>query len=103
VYNAPYQARSLMGTSVEHVIYEKNADIGGTWLENRYPGAACDIASHTYTYNFALKYVWYSPQAIVIHTKYVFIVPIGLDTLATRRIFGLTLTKFARRSTCGNI
>lgn len=24
--------------NVEHVIYEKNVDIGGTWLENRYPG-----------------------------------------------------------------
>lgn len=24
--------------NVEHVIYEKNTDIGGTWLENRYPG-----------------------------------------------------------------
>ena len=24
--------------NVEHVIYEKNADVGGTWLENRYPG-----------------------------------------------------------------
>lgn len=24
--------------NVEHVIYEKNADLGGTWLENRYPG-----------------------------------------------------------------
>ena len=24
--------------NVEHVIYEKNPDIGGTWLENRYPG-----------------------------------------------------------------
>ena len=23
--------------NVEHVVYEKNADIGGTWLENRYP------------------------------------------------------------------
>ncbi|KAK1810036.1 hypothetical protein LTR12_015613 [Friedmanniomyces endolithicus] len=32
--------------NVEHVIYEKNEDIGGTWLENRYPGAACDIPSH---------------------------------------------------------
>ncbi len=42
--------------SVEHVIYEKNEDIGGTWLENRYPGAACDIPSHAYTFNFAMKY-----------------------------------------------
>lgn len=24
--------------NVEHVVYEKNEDIGGTWLENRYPG-----------------------------------------------------------------
>jgi hypothetical protein len=41
--------------NVEHVIYEKNEDIGGTWLENRYPGCACDIPSHAYTYNFALN------------------------------------------------
>lgn len=40
--------------NVEHVIYEKNEDIGGTWLENRYPGCACDIPSHAYTYQFAL-------------------------------------------------
>lgn len=25
-------------SNVEHVIYEKNVDVGGTWLENRYPG-----------------------------------------------------------------
>jgi len=24
-------------------LYEKNADIGGTWYENRYPGCACDV------------------------------------------------------------
>jgi hypothetical protein len=45
----------LTDISVEHVIYEKNEDIGGTWLENRYPGAACDVPSHAYTFNFALK------------------------------------------------
>lgn len=28
-------------------IYEKNDDIGGTWLENRYPGCTCDIPSHS--------------------------------------------------------
>lgn len=41
--------------NVEHVIYEKNADIGGTWLENEYPGCGCDVPSHAYTYNFALN------------------------------------------------
>jgi cation diffusion facilitator CzcD-associated flavoprotein CzcO len=30
--------------NVEHVIYEKNADIGGTWLENRYPGESKDLS-----------------------------------------------------------
>lgn len=28
--------------NVEHVVYEKNGDIGGAWLENRYPNCACD-------------------------------------------------------------
>jgi len=44
--------------NVEHVIYEKNADIGGTWLENRYPGCACDVPSHAYSFNFALNPDW---------------------------------------------
>ncbi|KAK3718844.1 hypothetical protein LTR37_004760 [Vermiconidia calcicola] len=53
--------------NIEHVIYEKNEDIGGTWLENRYPGCACDIPSHAYTYQFALNADWprffsYSPD-----------------------------------------
>jgi hypothetical protein len=29
--------------NVELAIYDKNAGIGGTWFENRYPGCACDI------------------------------------------------------------
>jgi hypothetical protein len=41
--------------NVELKIYERNADIGGTWLLNRYPGCACDIPSHAYTYSLALN------------------------------------------------
>ena len=33
------------------VIYEKNHDVGGTWLENRYPGVACDVCSLSTMYN----------------------------------------------------
>lgn len=29
--------------NIDLVIYDKNDGIGGTWLENRYPGCACDI------------------------------------------------------------
>ncbi|RAL15191.1 flavin-containing monooxygenase [Aspergillus homomorphus CBS 101889] len=39
-------------------IYEKNADVGGTWFENRYPGCACDIPAHNYTYTFEPNPAW---------------------------------------------
>lgn len=29
--------------NLDITVYEKNNDIGGTWLENRYPGCACDV------------------------------------------------------------
>jgi NADPH-dependent 2,4-dienoyl-CoA reductase/sulfur reductase-like enzyme len=31
---------------VDLVIYEKNNDVGGTWLVNRYPGVACDVSAN---------------------------------------------------------
>jgi cation diffusion facilitator CzcD-associated flavoprotein CzcO len=36
--------------NVDIVCYEKNHDVGGTWLENRYPGCACDIPSVVYQF-----------------------------------------------------
>lgn len=33
-------------------IVEKNDDVGGTWLENSYPGCRVDVASHYYSYSF---------------------------------------------------
>ncbi|RVX69048.1 hypothetical protein B0A52_06761 [Exophiala mesophila] len=38
--------------NVDFIIYEKNEDVGGTWLENKYPGCACDIPAHGYTYSW---------------------------------------------------
>lgn len=38
--------------NVEHVAYEKSAELGGTWLDNRYPGCACDVPSHAYQFSF---------------------------------------------------
>ncbi|KAH8697928.1 hypothetical protein BGW36DRAFT_450673 [Talaromyces proteolyticus] len=37
---------------VDFRVYEKNTDLGGTWLLNRYPGCQCDIPSHNYAYSF---------------------------------------------------
>ena len=44
--------------SLPHVAitcYEKNADVGGTWLENRYPGCACDIPSVNYQFSWRVR------------------------------------------------
>ncbi|KAH0276761.1 flavin-binding monooxygenase, partial [Aureobasidium melanogenum] len=40
------------------VVYEKNADVSGTWFENKYPGCACDVPSHNYTWSFEPKADW---------------------------------------------
>ncbi|CAE7016321.1 hypothetical protein PTNB73_01379 [Pyrenophora teres f. teres] len=52
--------------NLEMVCYEKNNDIGGTWLENRYPGCACDIPSVNYQFSWKIKlwshYYSYSPE-----------------------------------------
>jgi cation diffusion facilitator CzcD-associated flavoprotein CzcO len=40
------------------LIIEKSADIGGTWWDNRYPGCACDIPSHLYSFSFAPSTEW---------------------------------------------
>lgn len=39
-------------------IVEKADDLGGTWWANTYPGCGCDVASHFYSYSFALKPDW---------------------------------------------
>lgn len=44
--------------NVDLKILEKNDDIGGTWLENRYPNCACDIPSHAYSFKWALNPDW---------------------------------------------
>jgi cation diffusion facilitator CzcD-associated flavoprotein CzcO len=46
--------------NVDLQIYEKNNDIGGTWLENRYPGCTCDIPSHAYQFTWARNPNWSS-------------------------------------------
>ncbi|KAF2801808.1 FAD/NAD(P)-binding domain-containing protein [Mytilinidion resinicola] len=44
--------RQHLGANIDLQIYEKNADIGGVWLENRYPGVACDIPAPCFAFLF---------------------------------------------------
>jgi 4-hydroxyacetophenone monooxygenase len=39
-------------------VYEKNTDVGGTWLENSYPGCRVDVPNHLYSYSFAQTPYW---------------------------------------------
>lgn len=50
-------------------IVDAAPDIGGTWLHNTYPGAACDVPSHLYSYSFAQRTDWTrlcSPQPEIL-------------------------------------
>ena len=40
------------------VIIERADGVGGTWRQNIYPGAACDIQSHLYSFSFAPNRSW---------------------------------------------
>ena len=40
------------------LLLEKSDDIGGTWYDNRYPGCACDIPSHLYSFSFEPSPDW---------------------------------------------
>jgi cation diffusion facilitator CzcD-associated flavoprotein CzcO len=40
------------------LVLEKGDDVGGTWRDNQYPGAECDVQSHLYSYSFAGKADW---------------------------------------------
>ncbi len=54
----------------DYTIYEKGDRFGGTWRENTYPGLACDVPSHLYSYSFALTPDWshqFSPGPEIQH------------------------------------
>jgi len=54
----------LKGAGFEHFeILEKADGVGGTWYHNRYPGCACDVPSHLYSFSFELKPDWSRPYA----------------------------------------
>lgn len=49
---------ALQQRGIDFVILEKADEIGGTWRDNIYPGCACDIPSHLYSYSFEPKADW---------------------------------------------
>lgn len=43
---------------IPYSIIERHGDVGGVWLENRYPGAGVDTPNHSYSYSFGRTHPW---------------------------------------------
>ncbi len=53
----------------DFVLYERREGLGGTWYDNHYPGAACDVQSHLYSFSFEPKPDWsrsFAPQKEIL-------------------------------------
>ena len=51
------------------VVLDRNPHLGGTWWDNSYPGAACDVQSHLYSFSFEPNPNWsrqFSPQEEIL-------------------------------------
>lgn len=52
-----YQIKQLTDHGFDSILLEANADLGGTWFKNRYPGCRFDSESYTYGYSFSRELV----------------------------------------------
>ena len=51
-------AVALGHLGIRYTIVEKNAELGGTWYVNRYPGCGVDTPNHSYSYSFGSRNAW---------------------------------------------
>lgn len=76
----------------DFVVFERDTRVGGTWRDNTYPGAACDIPSRLYSYSFAPNPDWshtYSGSAEILDYVDQMVASAGLGP---RIRFGHTVT-----------
>lgn len=62
-------AHRLGQAGIDYVILEKSHDVGGTWLDNHYPGCRVDVPNHLYSYSFAQRQDWpqsFSPRSTLL-------------------------------------
>ncbi len=62
-------AHRLRQAGIDCVVLEKNHDIGGTWLENTYPGCRVDVFNHVYSYSGEQRPDWpeyHSSQQVLL-------------------------------------
>lgn len=90
--------KRLKEEGVDFLIIDKNSDVGGTWLENTYPGCRVDSANHMYSYSFE-PYDWpqhFSDNSVLLKylqqvaDKYELREHICLETEVTQAVFDET-------------
>jgi cation diffusion facilitator CzcD-associated flavoprotein CzcO len=62
-------AAAAVRETADVVVYERGDEVGGVWRENTYPGAACDVPSHLYSFTFAPEHRWsrrFAPQPDIL-------------------------------------
>jgi 4-hydroxyacetophenone monooxygenase len=62
-------AHRLGQAGIDYVVFEKNQDVGGTWLDNKYPGCRVDVPNFLYSYSFAQRNDWpqhFSTQPVLL-------------------------------------
>jgi 4-hydroxyacetophenone monooxygenase len=75
-------AHRLRQAGVGVRVFEKNPDVGGTWLENHYPGCRVDLQNHFYSYSFAQSCHWpqlHSSQPVLLDYLQSCVVATGLS------------------------
>lgn len=58
-----------MSGEEDFLIFERAGELGGVWRDNEYPGCACDVESHLYSFSFEPNPRWtrsYSPQPEIL-------------------------------------
>ncbi|MFF5207030.1 flavin-containing monooxygenase [Streptosporangium sp. NPDC000396] len=93
-----------------YTVFEKGPGVGGTWRDNTYPGAGCDIPSHLYSYSFEKYSSWtrrYPGQPEILGylemcaDKYGLRPRIRLNTEVTAAAFDESLGKWRVRTSAG--
>ncbi|MFC7649522.1 flavin-containing monooxygenase [Streptosporangium lutulentum] len=93
-----------------YTIFEKGPDVGGTWRDNTYPGAGCDVPSHLYSFSFEKYSSWtrrYPEQPEILGylemcaDKYGLRPRLRLNTEVTAAAFDESLGRWRVRTSAG--
>ncbi len=76
----------------DFVIFERSTEVGGTWHDNIYPGAGCDVSSHLYCFSFEPNPDWQRKFALQPEIHQYFVHCVAKYRLAPRLRLGTEVT-----------